>query len=207
MMTSQAELTLYERITAHLARLLMLPLFGLLWVASRFRLPFWILSALTEKAYEILESRTFDLRIPADPNKPVYMERWWLVKNRFISIYLHRIWRSDDDRALHDHPWMNFSLLLDGAYREHRILNGGIHTLDHYQEGDMKVRWTGKYAHRLQLHESGSWGTEKPVTTLFITGPIQRRWGFHADDYGWIDSRNWEAFCKARANNAGQQWT
>lgn len=45
-----------------------------------------------------------------------YMERWWLIpRNRFFNIYLHRFWRSDDDRALHDHPWVNLSILLKGS--------------------------------------------------------------------------------------------
>jgi hypothetical protein len=36
-----------------------------------------------------------------------YMLRWWIIpRNKFFNIYLHRFLRSDDDRALHDHPWV-----------------------------------------------------------------------------------------------------
>ena len=57
-----------------------------------------------------------------------YLLRWFLIpQNRFLNVYLHRFLRSDDDRALHDHPWWNVSLLLEGAYTEHTIRAGGVH--------------------------------------------------------------------------------
>ena len=35
-----------------------------------------------------------------------YLRRHWLIpRNRFFNIYVHEFLRSDDDRALHDHPW------------------------------------------------------------------------------------------------------
>src|ERR1700710_2371105 len=53
-----------------------------------------------------------------------YMRRWWVIpRNRWFNIYLHHFLRSDDDRALHDHPWCNLSILLSGSYLEH--LTGG----------------------------------------------------------------------------------
>ena len=54
-----------------------------------------------------------------------YMRRWWVIpRNKWFNIYLHNIMRSDDDRALHDHPWTNVSVLLRGSYLEH--LPGGV---------------------------------------------------------------------------------
>ena len=48
-----------------------------------------------------------------------YMHPWWLIpRNPWFNVYLHRIMRSDDDRALHDHPWVNCSVLLEGSYVE-----------------------------------------------------------------------------------------
>lgn len=50
-----------------------------------------------------------------------YLLRWWIIpRNRFFNIYLHKFMRSDDDRALHDHPWAwNLSLIIKGSYIEH----------------------------------------------------------------------------------------
>ncbi len=59
--------------------------------------------------------RTPDLTIGA----PAYLERWWIVpRNQQQNVYLHRILRDDDDRALHDHPWENVSYVIAGRYRE-----------------------------------------------------------------------------------------
>jgi hypothetical protein len=48
-----------------------------------------------------------------------YLLRWYLIpRNRFFNVYLHKIVRSDDDRALHDHPWWWLSVMLKGRYAE-----------------------------------------------------------------------------------------
>lgn len=52
--------------------------------------------------------------------KRKYLVRWHMIpRNRFFNVYLHFFVHGDDDRALHDHPWRSWSLLLDGRYREH----------------------------------------------------------------------------------------
>ncbi|AQT78287.1 hypothetical protein B1R94_02120 [Mycolicibacterium litorale] len=48
-----------------------------------------------------------------------YLLRWHLIpRNPVLNIYLHKFLRSDDDRALHDHPWWFVSLILRGQYDE-----------------------------------------------------------------------------------------
>ncbi len=114
-----------------------------------------------------------------------YLLRWFVIpRNRFFNIYLHWFLRSDDDRALHDHPWINCSLLLSGTYTEHTIADGGIHQHQVLTAGDVRVRWTGRIAHRIELHDGSCW-------TLFLTGPRYRAWGFHCPEQGWI---HWERF-------------
>ena len=109
-----------------------------------------------------------------------YLYRWWVIpRNRLFNAYLHLFLRSDDDRALHDHPWANVSILLRGGYVEHRISAGGIHTRTHRKAGDWTIRPSGKIAHRIEL-------TDGPCWTLFLTGPLYRKWGFHCPDQGWI---------------------
>lgn len=119
----------------------------------------------------------------ADP----YMLRWWVIpRNRVFNIYLHRFLRSDDDRALHDHPWFNVSLILDGEYTEETIARGGVHRRRVFRAGALKSRapWS---AHRVDLHAGPCW-------TLFITGPVMRTWGFHCPR-GW---RPWKLFVDGR---------
>ena len=51
-----------------------------------------------------------------------YMQRFWLRKHNEAksnwAARIHNIKRSDHDRALHDHPWKNASLVLKGGYWE-----------------------------------------------------------------------------------------
>ncbi len=116
-----------------------------------------------------------------------YMLRWWVIpRNRFFNIYLHRFLRSDEDRALHDHPWVNMSFLLDGSYTEHTISAGGVNHHRTFTAGQIKFR-SAKYAHRVEL-------TSGPCWSLFITGPIVREWGFHCPA-GW---RHWKQFVDGR---------
>jgi hypothetical protein len=109
-----------------------------------------------------------------------YLLRWYLIpRNRWFNIYLHRIVRSDDDRALHDHPWWSVSLCLDGFMFEALPDNHGRAV---YQ-GDIVCR-SATALHRLILLAG------QPCTTLFITGPRIREWGFQCPQ-GW---RHWKIF-------------
>ena len=48
-----------------------------------------------------------------------YMRRWHLRRSTSRNnLYLHRYDGSDDDRALHDHPWRSISILLWGRISE-----------------------------------------------------------------------------------------
>ena len=96
-----------------------------------------------------------------------YLRRWFLVPhNRLCNVYLHQFLRSDDDRALHTHPWVNLSLLLRGSYREHTP-DGAFDLV----AGDWKFRRSGNMAHRIELTHGTCW-------TLFLTGPKYQEWGF-----------------------------
>jgi hypothetical protein len=116
------------------------------------------------------------------PSGYPYLLRWWVIpRNQCFNIYLHRFMRSDDPRAPHDHPWHNVSILLKGEY------------LEHLPEGAVKLRkpwrpWApwrvyarrATAAHRIELIVCG-----RPVWSLFFTGPVIRRWGFHCPK-GWV---------------------
>lgn len=137
-------------------------------------------------------------------NRP-FLLRWYLwPKNRFCNAYLHQFIRNDEDRALHDHPWCNLSILLAGQYIEHTILDGGVHSRKVYQAGALKFRspWS---AHRVELTDQWldgladfrapnlpewvEYDTRKmPSWSLFVTGPKMHTWGFHCPAAGWRSS-------------------
>lgn len=142
-----------------------------------------LIQRLAPRLIALSQKRPPDVTIggEADP----YMRRWWLIpRNRFFNIYLHRFLRSDDDRALHDHPWWNVSVLLEGRYVEHTIAAGGINVMTERCAGQWKVRRAAA-AHRIELIDGPCW-------TLFITGPRLREWGFHCRR-AWV---HWKDFTK-----------
>jgi hypothetical protein len=52
-----------------------------------------------------------------------YLHRWWVVpRNEKSNVYLHEILHSDDDRAMHDHPWDNTTTWC-AARRRKRIVS------------------------------------------------------------------------------------
>ena len=127
------------------------------------------------------------IRLIGSPDRVIggdYLQRWYLLpRNHWCNVYLHKFGRSDDDRALHDHPWYSVSLLLKGELLEHSF-NRKRH-----------IPWlwpvcrSAKFAHRLEL-------VKGPVWTLFITGPRIRKWGFYAP-HGWC---YWRHFLAADAD-------
>ena len=118
-----------------------------------------------------------------------YLKRWWILpRNPLFNIYLHQFLRSDDDRALHDHPWAWCSILLRGGYTEvtQRVAdNGRVRALiwRTYLDGSIRIH-RPRFAHRLEIDPL------QPCWTLFITGPRVREWGFHCPR-GWVP---WERF-------------
>lgn len=140
---------------------------------------------------QVITDRLIDRAMRREPDQIIggredpYLLRWWLLpRNKLLNVYLHHFLRSDDDRALHDHPWANASWLLRGEYLEHTIAAGGINRRTRLEAGAVRVRWTGRLAHRVELNAGPCW-------TLFVTGPRYREWGFHCPDAGWI---HWERF-------------
>lgn len=109
-----------------------------------------------------------------------YLLRWWLVKrNKVANAYLHKFFRSDDDRAHHDHPWLfNITIMVKGRYLEHTIRKGGVHVVKEYKAGSVRFRWGGS-PHRIEILPG------ETAVTVFLTGPIVRMWGFHCPK-GWV---------------------
>jgi hypothetical protein len=118
--------------------------------------------------------------IIGEPERP-YLRRWWIVpRNEFQNLYLHEILRDDDDRALHDHPWRNTSLVLIGRYRE--ITPSG----SFIREAGSLVERAATDSHRLELVDG------QPCVSLFFTGQKVREWGFHCPN-GWVHWRDFTA--------------
>jgi hypothetical protein len=107
-----------------------------------------------------------------------YMRRWYLRRNPGKSnLYLHRYDGSDDDRALHDHPWRSIGIVLWGKLYE--ITEQGEKRLWPLMPKYRKA----VYTHRIILKSRFAY-------TLFLTFRKEREWGFHCPK-GWV---HWQQF-------------
>lgn len=152
------------------------------------RLPGFVVRPLLAWARRVMASRPRDVAIGG--LLMPYMERWHVLpRNDWLNLYVHRIRRSDDDRALHDHRGANLSVVLSGGYVEHRLrfprAAADCYRMDHpayalaqmtisrgFRPGAVVVRRAAT-AHRLELPAVGG-----PVVTLFMTFWCGRTWGF-----------------------------
>lgn len=122
-----------------------------------------------------------------------YMRRWAVVAGLF-SIRVHHFYRSDDERAFHDHPWWFVTLVVKGGYTDVSgdtislcsrcfpneppdqncyICHGERHyieRLDHLRLGSIRFR-RAKHQHTVRTDPGGAW-------TVLVTGPNIRTWGF-----------------------------
>jgi|SRR5579859_6280632 len=127
--------------------------------------------------------------IGAERGSPLLI-RYFLLRSAILGIYLHKLCRSDEDRALHDHPWTFVSIILTGGYIEH--------TPDgqrRYWPGAILYR-PAEWQHRLEL--------DRPAWTLVFRFRRRREWGFHCPG-GWV---HWLTFdqqggCEIEATASG----
>lgn len=116
-------------------------------------------------------------------NDGPYLLRWFLVPpNRYCQVYLHRFIGSDEP-TIHDHPWDFLTIILGGRYFE--------------EVPDAPGRWRtpgnigfrrATHRHRVVLARDGR-ESEKPCTTLVVTGPWLRPWGFWCEPERFIPWR------------------
>ena len=119
----------------------------------------------------------FARRVIADEG---YLIRWHLIpQNRWCNIYLHRFNGPDPGRALHDHPWSFFTMVLRGGYTELIPYRED----PHYKTSKVVNWWAFRRAEHIHTVHVHAWHI--PTWTLVITGPKRRPWGFYTRK-GWV---------------------
>lgn len=168
------------------------------------KLPVPITHWLTTRVERYIGTTPRDRSIPPDPQADHYMWRWHRFRLKWLaSCYYNLVLRSDDDRSLHDHPWWNISIVLRGGYWEHTIAAGGIHQKVWRGPGSVVFR-RASAAHRLELNKTRGVNPHLPTLgnidhvpipalTIFLCGPVLRRWGFHHPSLGWTDAKHWDS--------------
>lgn len=141
---------------------------------------------------ELIFRRDPDFRIQRSGK--VYLLRWWVLpRNRWFNLYLHHMLRDDQDEALHDHPWVNVSIVVAGGYfeqmpskRRPRSVASILPRTVWRKPGSIVFR-RATTPHRLTLPAYGD-----SSISFFVTGPVVREWGFLCPK-GWV---HWKEFVK-----------
>jgi hypothetical protein len=106
-----------------------------------------------------------------------YLRRWALNLG-LVSFRIHHFFRSDDDRAFHDHPWWFLTIVLRGSYDD--VSPAGV---DRLTPGSIRFR---RALHRHTVTTTGAW-------TFVVTGPNVRAWGFWENGVRFRKSNKWFA--------------
>ena len=102
----------------------------------------------------------------------LYLRRYYLLRTRLVSVFIHYIARSDEDPFLHCHPWDFIAVLLSGSYVEEG-------TTGHRRIWPFIPRFRrAEHLHRLHL--------ARPIWTLFIHFRRRRVWGFMTEN-GFVE--------------------
>jgi hypothetical protein len=111
-------------------------------------------------------------------DRQAYLKRWYLFRSKSIGVFLHRFYRSDEDRALHDHPWAFITFIIWRGY------------IEHTPKG-VSRKWPGMicyrpatWRHRVELVY------DKPAWTLVVRFKEHRMWGFW-EKTGFIAWNKW----------------
>ena len=141
-----------------------------------------------------LLNRLFDYRVIVNCDRDPYLHRWYLFRSERLGIFLHKFVRSDEDRALHDHPWAFVVIPLWRGYIEHSDVRVR-HDLTNVVEVRMNVHrrvWPilgtryrpATYRHRVELVGG------RPSWSLFFRFKKIRFWGFWPKT-GFVDWQKW----------------
>lgn len=131
-------------------------------------------------------------RVIGDKKDP-YLIRWIIIQTPWFSLYIHKLVRSDYERALHDHPWHFVSLVLRPYSEEIATPRTTSLLLDWHKEkhhiGSLLFR-RADHRHRVIIEN-----LDKPGWTIVLTGPRVRKWGFWPkvlQDYDtWQEAFKW----------------
>lgn len=100
----------------------------------------------------------------------LHFRRWRLLPTPLFSIYIHKIYKADEDEYMHDHPWNYFNMILHGSYTE-KYFDDDMEQLKYLTPGNCGFNMATRF-HKIEKLNS------LVVTTLFITGRRKRDWGY-----------------------------
>jgi len=128
---------------------------------------------------EKILNKLFKHRIIINCDKDPYLKRWYLIRLPRVALFLHKFIRSDEDRALHDHPWDFIVIPIWRGYYEYND-SGRIRVWPFWNTAHRYAT----YRHRVELI------AEQPSWSLFIRFEREREWGFWPE-HGFVNWKQW----------------
>lgn len=121
------------------------------------------------KLLYLIKSRVYILYTD---DKPYLMRVYLKHKGKYPAVFLHKFLDSDQDRDLHDHPFLwSKSFILTGSYIETRLHSDKTTEYKRVLSAPAINNIAASDFHKVTLDK-------QPVWTLFIAGPIIKSWGF-----------------------------
>ncbi len=151
--------------------------------------------------------------IPSRDGKSLYLARFWLTAPRMMdtgsdgarfesgnSLLLHYFAQGDDDGALHDHPWEDFTtVVVSGGYTERRPPKFWQRDREPWADRCpayvgvpfntcelLERRPGGARERRLGCNQHAVEGVLPETWTVLSTGPRVRQWGFQPPGRSWM---------------------
>lgn len=113
----------------------------------------------------------------------LHFKRFAIIECKLFNIYIHWIYKADEDEHLHDHPWNYTSIVLSGKFWEavkNTKENENKYEMNNLSSGSISSQ-KAERTHKVYMLLS------KKIITLFFTGPRFREWGYDVDGK-WIDN-------------------
>lgn len=155
---------------------------------------------------EHLLDRIFEKRVIVNCDHDPYLHRWYVLRTKRVGLFIHKFVRSDEDRALHDHPWSFLVIPLWGGYIEHSDREPNAdERLSYLRHGTSLERVPVRrrvrpiisaryrdvtYRHRVELIES------RPSWSLFFRFTKVREWGFWPKEGFVLWNKWWQDKCE-----------
>jgi hypothetical protein len=110
----------------------------------------------------------------------LHFQRWRLLQTPLGSVYIHRIFKADEDLHCHDHPWSFVGIILNGGYVARKLCADGS---SKYESSTVSINKSTAFHQITRM-------LKVPTTTFVITGPRNREWGYSVDGE-WIHHKEY----------------
>lgn len=102
----------------------------------------------------------------------LHFRRWALLQTNYFSIFIHGIYKEDNDLHLHNHPWNILTIILKGSYIE-ELENNILNKRTFFNFG---------YRNRKKYHKIKELISKNVLSLAFVFGERNDNWGYLVDN-------------------------